>query len=129
MDLLFTMCTPASADEVVKELLAYLVVADFSMREELVLKIAFLAEKFAPSVQWWVQGWPGGRVRTQRPVVGAGLAWGEGAHPASSGGCRAGLGAGCAPSVQWWVRAVVGAGGGGEGARPVCSWWGKGWLG
>jgi hypothetical protein len=30
-------------------------VADFSMREELVLKIAILAEKFAPSVQWWVE--------------------------------------------------------------------------
>jgi len=26
--------------------------ADYSMREELVLKIAILAEKFAPSVQW-----------------------------------------------------------------------------
>jgi AP-2 complex subunit alpha len=29
----------------------YLTVADFSMREELVLKIAILAEKFAPSVE------------------------------------------------------------------------------
>ncbi|KAF5828063.1 armadillo-type protein [Dunaliella salina] len=28
--------------------------ADYSMREELVLKIAILAEKFAPSVQWYV---------------------------------------------------------------------------
>ena len=28
------------------------VTADFAMREELVLKIAILAEKFAPSVQW-----------------------------------------------------------------------------
>ena len=26
--------------------------ADYTMREELVLKIAILAEKFAPSVQW-----------------------------------------------------------------------------
>ena len=88
MDLLFTMCTPASADEVVKELLAYLVVADFSMREELVLKIAFLAEKFAPSVQWWVQGWPGGRVCTQCPVVGA------------CSGRSGGGGGGCAPCMQ-----------------------------
>lgn len=29
----------------------YLTIADFSMREELVLKIAILAEKFAPSVE------------------------------------------------------------------------------
>jgi hypothetical protein len=29
----------------------YLTVADFSMREELVLKIAILAEKFAPNVE------------------------------------------------------------------------------
>ncbi len=29
--------------------------ADYGMREELVLKIAILAEKFAPSVQWCVQ--------------------------------------------------------------------------
>jgi AP-2 complex subunit alpha len=29
-------------------------VADFSIREELVLKVAILAEKFAPNVQWWV---------------------------------------------------------------------------
>ena len=28
------------------------VTADFAMREELVLKIAILAEKFAPNVQW-----------------------------------------------------------------------------
>mmetsp|Transcript_39785 Transcript_39785/g.88425 ORF Transcript_39785/g.88425 Transcript_39785/m.88425 type:complete len:1123 (+) Transcript_39785:142-3510(+) len=54
MDLLFTMCDASNAAEVVDELLKYLVVADFSMREELVLKIAVLAEKFAPSVQWYV---------------------------------------------------------------------------
>lgn len=31
--------------------MTYLTIADFSMREELVLKIAILAEKFAPSVE------------------------------------------------------------------------------
>jgi hypothetical protein len=36
---------------------SYLTVADFSMREELVLKIAILAEKFAPNVQ--VGDWHG----------------------------------------------------------------------
>ncbi len=32
-------------------MLVWLQVADFAMREELVLKVAILAEKFAPSVQ------------------------------------------------------------------------------
>ena len=36
----------------VGELVDYLVTADFAMREELVLKIAILAEKYAPNVQW-----------------------------------------------------------------------------
>lgn len=52
MDLLFTMCDSSVADEVVSELLKYLTIADLSFREELVLKIAILAEKFAPTVQW-----------------------------------------------------------------------------
>ncbi len=38
----------------VDELLKYLVVADFSMREEIVLKTAVLAERFHPSLQWYV---------------------------------------------------------------------------
>lgn len=54
MDLLFTMCDAGNADDIVQELVKYLTVADFTMREELVLKIAILAEKFAPSVQWYV---------------------------------------------------------------------------
>lgn len=45
MDLLFTVCGPNSVKEIVDELLAYLEVADFSMREELVLKTAILAER------------------------------------------------------------------------------------
>lgn len=51
LDLLFTMCDTGNAPETVEELVKYLTVADFTMREELVLKIAILAEKFAPSVQ------------------------------------------------------------------------------
>uniref|UniRef100_A0A7S0R8D3 Clathrin adaptor alpha/beta/gamma-adaptin appendage Ig-like subdomain domain-containing protein n=1 Tax=Chlamydomonas leiostraca TaxID=1034604 RepID=A0A7S0R8D3_9CHLO len=54
MDLLFTMCNAGNAEMVVAELLQYLVTADFALREELVLKVAILAEKFAPSVQWYV---------------------------------------------------------------------------
>jgi len=46
LDLLFAMATPANAPGIVRELLTYLTVADFSMREELVLKTAVLAEKW-----------------------------------------------------------------------------------
>ena len=45
MDLLFTMCSEGNVRDVVQELLNYLEVADFSMREELVLKTAILAER------------------------------------------------------------------------------------
>jgi hypothetical protein len=51
LDLLFTMCDQGNAVTIVDELVKYLVVADFTMREELVLKIAILAEKYAPTVQ------------------------------------------------------------------------------
>eukprot|EP00882_Tetradesmus_deserticola_P014382 GHRQ01015294.1.p1 GENE.GHRQ01015294.1~~GHRQ01015294.1.p1 ORF type:complete len:319 (+),score=190.26 GHRQ01015294.1:1468-2424(+) len=51
LDLLFTMCDGDAAVEVVEELVTYLTVADFGMREELVLKIAILAEKFAANVE------------------------------------------------------------------------------
>lgn len=46
VDLLFTMCSSSSVKEIVAELLNYLEIADFSMREELVLKTAILAERF-----------------------------------------------------------------------------------
>lgn len=39
------MCSAMDARDIVGELLNYLNVADFSMREELVLKTAVLAEK------------------------------------------------------------------------------------
>jgi AP-2 complex subunit alpha len=52
LDLLFTMCDQSNSSDIVHELLKYLTVTEFSMREELVLKIAILAEKFAPSVPW-----------------------------------------------------------------------------
>ena len=54
VDLLFTMCDASNAPTIVDELRYHLVEAEYSEaeREELVLKIAILAEKFAPSVQW-----------------------------------------------------------------------------
>eukprot|EP00873_Tetraselmis_striata_P008662 jgi/Tetstr1/428926/TSEL_018902.t1 len=54
LDLLFTMCDYDNARDIVSELMAYLTTADFTMREELALKIAILAEKFAPDLQWYV---------------------------------------------------------------------------
>ena len=46
LDLLFTMCNRNNAREIIHELLEYLEIADFSLREELVLKTAVLAERF-----------------------------------------------------------------------------------
>jgi len=40
--------------QVVEELLKYLIVADYSMREEIVLKTAVLTERFFPSLEWYV---------------------------------------------------------------------------
>lgn len=54
LDLLFSTCNGKNSVEIVGELLNYLIIADFSMREELTLKIAILAERFAPDVKWYV---------------------------------------------------------------------------
>eukprot|EP00210_Caulerpa_lentillifera_P000422 g410.t1 len=54
LDLLFTMCDTSNSVEIVDELLNYTTIADFSIREELVLKIAILAERFAPNVRWYM---------------------------------------------------------------------------
>ena len=52
LDLLYGMCDTANAVEVVDELLQYMSSADFGMREELALKAAILAERFAPDLSW-----------------------------------------------------------------------------
>lgn len=54
LDLLYGMCDQSNAAAIVKELLDYLTTADFDIREELTLKVAILAERFAPSKQWYV---------------------------------------------------------------------------
>nr|GLL43162.1 putative adapitin protein [Ipomoea trifida] len=54
LDLLYGMCDVSNAKDIVEELLQYLSSADFAMREELSLKIAILAEKFAPDLSWYV---------------------------------------------------------------------------
>ncbi|CAI9289950.1 unnamed protein product [Lactuca saligna] len=54
LDLLYGMCDVTNAKDIVEELLQYLATADFAMREELALKAAILAEKFAPDLSWYV---------------------------------------------------------------------------
>jgi hypothetical protein len=60
LDLLYGMCNRKTSKVIVLELLGYLqslnvnISADFAIREELVLKIALLVEKYAPSHKWYV---------------------------------------------------------------------------
>lgn len=55
LDLLYSVCDRGSAEGIVNELLTYLVTSDFAIREELTLKIAILAEKFAVTLPWYVE--------------------------------------------------------------------------
>lgn len=54
LDLLYSMCDPTNSRSIVDELLKYLQSADFAIREEMVLKIAILTEKYATDIQWYV---------------------------------------------------------------------------
>lgn len=54
LDLLYSMCDSSNARPIVAELLKYLQTADYAIREEMVLKIAILTEKYATDVQWYV---------------------------------------------------------------------------
>ena len=54
LDLLYSMCDPSNSQPIVNELLKYLQGADFAIREEMVLKIAILTEKYATDSQWYV---------------------------------------------------------------------------
>uniref|UniRef100_A0A7S4F9F0 AP-2 complex subunit alpha n=1 Tax=Chrysotila carterae TaxID=13221 RepID=A0A7S4F9F0_CHRCT len=54
LDLVYSMCDTSTVHETVAELLTYLQAADTSIREELVLKVAILAERFATDNQWYV---------------------------------------------------------------------------
>ena len=50
LDLLYSMCDATNAKTIVGELVRYLQVADYNLREEMVLKIAILTERFATEV-------------------------------------------------------------------------------
>lgn len=54
VDLLYAMCDRSNAVNIVNEMLAYLETADYAIREEMVLKVAILAEKYAAEYTWYV---------------------------------------------------------------------------
>ena len=54
LDLIYSMCDSTNAQPIVNELMRYLQSADYAIREEMVLKIAILTEKYATDVQWYV---------------------------------------------------------------------------
>lgn len=54
LDLLYSMCDATNSEPIVTELLKYLQNADYAIREEMVLKIAILTEKYATDSQWYV---------------------------------------------------------------------------
>lgn len=54
VDLLYAMCDKSNAEVIVGEMLGYLETADYSIREEMVLKVAILAEKYASDYTWYV---------------------------------------------------------------------------
>uniref|UniRef100_A0A8C2IC55 AP-2 complex subunit alpha n=1 Tax=Cyprinus carpio TaxID=7962 RepID=A0A8C2IC55_CYPCA len=53
-DLLYAMCDRSNAKQIVAEMLSYLETADYSIREEMVLKVAILSEKYAVDYSWYV---------------------------------------------------------------------------
>ncbi|WVQ68450.1 uncharacterized protein L199_006658 [Kwoniella botswanensis] len=54
LDLLYSMCDTTNSKVIVGELVRYLQVADYNLREEMVLKIAILTERFATEYEWYV---------------------------------------------------------------------------
>lgn len=54
LDLLFTTANGETAAQIVEELLSAIENADYSLREELVLKAAVLAERFPRSSEWYI---------------------------------------------------------------------------
>lgn len=54
LDMLFVMCDHKNAARITQELLSFLKHAEYGIREELVLKIAILAERFAKDLRWYI---------------------------------------------------------------------------
>eukprot|EP00040_Diaphanoeca_grandis_P034102 m.210097 g.210097 ORF g.210097 m.210097 type:complete len:904 (-) comp33062_c0_seq1:61-2772(-) len=55
VDVLYGICDEENVQAIVKALLNFLRNADYSIREELVLKVAILAEKYASDFSWYVK--------------------------------------------------------------------------
>jgi len=51
---LFSLCDAQMSGEIVNEILDYLQENDYELKEELVLKVAILAEKFAENLNWYI---------------------------------------------------------------------------
>lgn len=54
LDSIFTLCNQDVASDVVNELLDHLQANDYEIMEEMVLKVAILAEKFAINLSWYI---------------------------------------------------------------------------
>jgi len=54
LDLLYSICDEDNVVEILEHLLRYLTKAEYGIREEMVLKIAILAEKYATDYQWYI---------------------------------------------------------------------------
>lgn len=54
VDLLYCLCDSTNVKTIVNELLKYLQAADFAIREEMVIRIAVLVEKYANEFKWYV---------------------------------------------------------------------------
>jgi len=54
LDLLYSICDEDNVVEIIEHLLRYLTKAEYGIREEMVLKIAILAEKYATDYQWYI---------------------------------------------------------------------------
>ena len=54
LDLLYLLCNSNNVGNIIEELLNYSEKTDMQIQEELVLKIAILAEKFAPNLSWYL---------------------------------------------------------------------------
>lgn len=61
LDLLYSMCDTSNAKVIVGELVRYLQAADYNLREDMVLKIAILTERFATEV--WITAGLCGRAK------------------------------------------------------------------
>lgn len=54
LDLLYVMCDKSNALEIVDALMQQVEEAEYQFKEELVLKVAILAEKFAKDLRWYI---------------------------------------------------------------------------